>query len=305
MSEYSDSSLMLIPSGVKEGKLYSQKPIDGTSDFTVVNASVIRTRVNKDGLIENVDANVPRIDYTDGGCGVLLVEPQSENLLTYSEDFSTWDKNRVTLDSNSLISPDNTQNATFLKETIDNNTHNIFTSAGSLGINLQLTNSIYVKSKDRDWIYVLYYDGINNLGCNFDIVNGVLGSCDSGIVGEIKEISNGWYRCSISYTSGNLASTSRIQIGISLTDNRGNYIGNINSGVYIWGSQIEQQSAPTSYIPTSGTTVTRLADVVTVAPPSGVTEIIETIDDVEQTPITVIPTTYTVPNGNINKIVMK
>ena len=43
---------------------------------------------------------------------------------------------------------------------------------------------------------------------------------------------------------------------------------------------------------------------VTVAPPLGITEIIETIDGVDQTPITVIPATYTIPFGNINKIIM-
>ena len=58
------------------------------------------------------DTDLPRIDFTDG-TGSLLLEPQRTNLLTYSEDFTQWDKNSgTTITSNSVISPDGTQNAT-------------------------------------------------------------------------------------------------------------------------------------------------------------------------------------------------
>jgi len=73
---------------------------------------------------------------------------------------------------------------------------------------------------------------------------------------------------------------------------------------FLWGVQLEQASTASSYIPTNGTTVTRLADNISVPTPAGVTYITETIDGVEQTPITTIPTTYSLPVGNINKVTM-
>ena len=50
--------------------------------------STSATRVNKEGLIEVVTNDRPRIDYTDTSDGVLLLEKAATNLLTYSEDFS-------------------------------------------------------------------------------------------------------------------------------------------------------------------------------------------------------------------------
>ena len=48
------------------------------------------TRVNKEGLIEVVGNDIPRIDYTDSAEGALLLEPSRTNLITYSQDFSNW-----------------------------------------------------------------------------------------------------------------------------------------------------------------------------------------------------------------------
>ena len=80
-------SLAMIPANYGVGKLYSQLPsTSNVGDFTVVRDSSA-TRVNKDGYIELVDANVARLDYSDGGCPKLLTEPESENLITQSNVF--------------------------------------------------------------------------------------------------------------------------------------------------------------------------------------------------------------------------
>ena len=60
--------------------------------------------------------NVPRLTYQNwgGGCPSLLLEPQSTNLCTYSEEFSdaSWSKlNGASVTANTAISPDGTQNA--------------------------------------------------------------------------------------------------------------------------------------------------------------------------------------------------
>ena len=53
-------------------------------------------------------ANLPRIDYTGGGCGKLLLEPQRTNLFTYSEQFNNAAYTKVggAVVANNATSPD-------------------------------------------------------------------------------------------------------------------------------------------------------------------------------------------------------
>ena len=56
---FDKASLVMIPSGVKEDKLYSIKPTDGSGDFTFSRGSDIEaTRVNSSGLIEKAKVNL-------------------------------------------------------------------------------------------------------------------------------------------------------------------------------------------------------------------------------------------------------
>ena len=51
MSTYDEASLIMIPSGVKDGKVYSAKPTNGDGDMTFTRASEA-SRVNSAGLVE-------------------------------------------------------------------------------------------------------------------------------------------------------------------------------------------------------------------------------------------------------------
>ena len=55
-----------------------------SADMDVTRATAA-TRVDENGLIETVAANVPRIDYTGGGCPHILAEPQRTNIVFPSD----------------------------------------------------------------------------------------------------------------------------------------------------------------------------------------------------------------------------
>jgi hypothetical protein len=81
---YNDASIYITPDAFKAGKLYSVKG----ADLDVTRATSA-TRVNANGIIETVGANVPRLDYTGGGCPSILVEPQRTNLVLNSATVTT------------------------------------------------------------------------------------------------------------------------------------------------------------------------------------------------------------------------
>ena len=91
--------LAMIPSGYKANKVYSVLPTDGSGDLDFARTTKA-TRVNQNGLIEEVAIGIPRLDYTDGGCPSLLLEPSSTNLITESEAFGNpyWTKSGASIE---------------------------------------------------------------------------------------------------------------------------------------------------------------------------------------------------------------
>ena len=218
----------------------------------------IGTRVNKEGLIEIVGKDIPRIDYTDSTEGVLLLENSSTNLITYSEDFSqgVWNKTNCTIISNNSISPNGTQNADKLVENnIINGFSNRYSTSVSYTSGAKYTTSIFAKSDGRD-LMIRSYNGSSDIDTIFDLSNGIvlLGN------GEIKDYGNGWYRCSHTITAQSTINTSFSASFVLVNNSSISYQGDGTSGIYIWGAMVEQGSYPTSYIPTNGSTVQRAAE---------------------------------------------
>ena len=261
-------TLAMIPSGYKAGKLYSVLPSDGTGDFTVARNSVA-TRVNQSGLIEEVGVNVPRLDYSAGGCPVLLTEIQSQNKITYSEDFSnsSWLKTRALISSNVAISPDGTLNADKLIENTESTTHSTQHNA-TIG-NVNTTISVFVKADTRSRVRIILTDlTTGDYRIDLNLNNSSVIENNGGSRGswtntsyKIENFTNNWYKVSLAATKG---AGSQASLSINLLDNSGNhsYTGDGTSGFYIWGAQLEAQPAVTSYIKTTGTIQTREADLV-------------------------------------------
>ena len=201
------------------------------------------------------DTDLPRIDYTDG-CGSWLLEPQSTNLLPYSEDFSQWSKARVTHTSEvgqSIIG--GKSNVNKLTDSTDNNTHIIYYSSSSLGSS-QYTYSSFLKKGSLDYGF-LAWDNDDESTCVFNLNLGTIHNQGSNVQNaKIEDYGNGWYGCSITFTE-NLGGK-LLRIGAS--DGNRIYTGSGAGYIYFDAAQLEQQSYATSYIPTNGSIATRLAD---------------------------------------------
>jgi len=225
----------------------------------------IATRVNKEGLIEVVGNDIPRIDYTDSAEGALLLENSATNLITYSEDFSNvaWSNSEdAIITNNSNISPTGELNATLFAAGNSSNFHRISYPL-SITNSISYTHSIFVKKQNFNYFtfrFNLGSGGYNNV-C-FDLSNGTLVYNGLNCTPNIESYDNDWYKLSISFISVGTTGTVIYYISENpiTTSSISAYVGNDLDGVYIWGAQLEQSSYPTSYIPTNGSTVQRAAE---------------------------------------------
>ena len=252
--------LAMIPTGYKAGKVYSVLPESGVGDFTFDRDS-LATRVNENGLIETMAIDVPRLDYTDGGCPSLLLEPESTNAVPYSEDFSdvVWTKTGLSSVASGFTSPDGTNNAYKLIEDTLNSVHRIVDDIIVSGTGVVYTQSVFAKSGSSGRYLRMFRGSGTYNNAVFDLENGtVITQAGSNIIStKIEEYANGWYRCSSTYTTqfGNVGTYYGLQNG-----NTDSYQGDGTSHIYLWGAMLEELSYPTSYIPTNGTAVTRVGE---------------------------------------------
>jgi len=252
MSLLDTASLILTPNGYKASKLYSVKPTDASGDMVVTRATTA-TRVNSSNLIESVAINVPRLDYTGGGCPSILVEPERTNLLLRSEEFdnASWAKTNATVTANVTTAPDNTMTADKLVDDATLTQHRINqTPTAAIGT---YTFSVFLKKAEIDTSWIR----IGNSGADFNLTNGTTYGEQSGVTSSIENYGNGWYRCSITRTTTGANEICRINLKDS---SNATYTGNGVDGFYLWGAQLEAGSYDTSYIPTTTATVTRNAD---------------------------------------------
>ena len=239
-------------------------PITSQGSFT---RSTTGTCYNSIGLVTTVGVNLPRFNYDPVNLTLaptLLIESATTNLCTYSEAFdnAAWTKNLITITANNTTAPDGTLTADKVISTTGTGYHQVYQTIGtSILSGVSYTFSVYVKPAGYNYIYVQLvgtpYPG--NPYVEFNLSNGTV-TYNSNITSyTIVSVGSGWYRLSVSKPS-NTAGTVSCYLALGATQGVSNFTGDGASGVFVWGAQFEQTTAPTSYIPTVASTVLRAAD---------------------------------------------
>ena len=236
--------------------------------FTATSSTTYLTFVCQDantGVYVNIDNvsvkevtqdNLARVDYT-GSTSSLLAEPQRTNTITESSDFSSgWSYFDSSTTANQLISPSGVLDASKFTEGSGSSIKRITNLSQYIASGNDYTFSVFAKKGERDFITLTNNTGTADVTTTFDLTNGTV---TSG-VGSIESFTNGWFRCSRSFTAAATVISNYIVQAYINNGSGISYQGDGTSGIYMWGAQLEQDSFPTSYIPTDGSTVTRVQD---------------------------------------------
>ena len=209
--------------------------------------------------------NVPRVEYdADGNRLGLLVEESRTNLITHSENFSnsSWNSNKqgISVSRDVAVAPDGTLTADKLNETATTDTHRVGFNISSVG---DAVFSFFAKAGERTFVRTWAFVGGNTAGAEFNLSTGAIVREHTSGAATIKNVGNGWYRCSCIVDA---ASANSVVVGpvTEAVSGNANYAGEAGKGIYIWGAQLEEASFPTSYMKTTGSTATRSADVASI-----------------------------------------
>ena len=202
--------------------------------------------------LQTAITNEPRFDHdpVTGESKGLLIEESRTNLDTSSDTINFL--YNTTSNNNYGIAPDGTQSADLGAYQSNGAAIGLFngnkpTSSGAY------TWSVFVK-KFGDINVIRVYDNNASVYADFNIdIGTVVGGNASRR--DIIDVGNGWYRV---WMSSNVSiNTTYFQIyGYDSIGSVFNTINNYN-GIFVWGSQVEQGSFPTSYIPTYGQSIAR------------------------------------------------
>ena len=221
--------------------------LEQRSTVTAYTPTTTQPITNYIPVLETAASGVARFDHnptTFESLG-LLIEQQSTNLLTYSEQFdnAAWTKNAATITDNTVIAPDGTVTGDLFIPNSTASDHYIENSATGLTAAATYTSSVYAKASGYS-VLQIFWGGAQLSGgalrVNFDLINGVIGSIDVGITATITAVGNGWYRFTAAVVISGTGLTVFLSPQSSTTAIRNaSYTGNGFDGIFLWGAQLE------------------------------------------------------------------
>jgi len=230
----------------------------GTATFT---SASTRSYVDRDdGLIKTVSANVARFEAKG-----YLVESDATNLQDNSEAFTggDWADINLTFTADNAVAPDGTTTMDLLIPSTGSAAHYTYQGV-SITISKTYTQSVYVKSGGYDYIQMSGNAGFDTEWATFDLTDGTIpaSSLTNGTA-TVEDFGNGVYRCSLTLPATSTEASGRVVVSLhntAVSSYFPSWAGDGTSGVHLWGGQFELGASPSSYIKSTTTPVTRLAD---------------------------------------------
>lgn len=217
-----------------------------------------------------IETTTEALSAWSGPCDGLLAEEERTNICLHSEDWTNaaWLKaGQSTITANAAIAPDGSPSADLLiDDGLGGGPGNIRThQAITVATNTRYVHSVFAKADQLGWVYLTWANGgVANVEQYFDLVNGVLGTGGAGVdIAHIDDYGNGWYRCSMAFTSDAVDTLGENRIYVAEADNDNLVDFDGTSSILLWGADFEASpsGSPSTYISTAGTSVVRNLEV--------------------------------------------
>ena len=256
----SQSEQLLMLNNLGDGSTLSLDftAMGGTLDtrFTFTR-STTGTYINSSGVVTSASTNVARFDYdpTTLTARGLLIEGSATNQLQRSEEFQTspWSAFSGSITANDGVAPDGNTTADSITPSVAGG-GTFYSTSFAAGT---WTFSIWAKANPGSSFNISVDNASNGRACTYTLTSG--GSAGTPFVrgtggtvtsfnASTQTFQNSWVRCvaTVVTTGANF---------IAITNPTD------TNKILVWGAQLEAGSgAPSSYIPTSASTVQRTAD---------------------------------------------
>jgi len=229
-----------------------------TKDSTgllAIRSNSTNASISNISVIEVQQTDIPRLDYTNGTASILL-EPQRFNGITYSNNFDGTNMINSAIitefNTTETLSPEGINNSSKLTANSDFQRYSFYPTIGD---NVDVSVSVFAKKGSASVFKMLIIDKSGQaINDTFDLLN--VTTLDG--IGKIENYGNGWYRCSITASTSSGATAFQIRPFSHGAGYDNGWTG--SNYIYGFGAQYEVGSYPTSYIPTSGSYVTRAAE---------------------------------------------
>ena len=273
--------------------------IDATQDYI----PVASTANFSTSVVAEVETTNEVVSFTD---------ISSNSIYPSTNLSSTPQSSGVTLTHNvtGISAPDGTDTVSYFVPTAASGLHYARASAGisspSTGGSTLYTGSVFAKANGYNFVVVQLTSGTSGGGSRYaitvDLTNGTIGGFIdpenvSNVSSTATSVGNDWYRITltVSFDTANSGPLATLYMVGAYSDNLSSvnpatstnatpsFTGDGSSGVYIWGFQVEQASAATTYLPTTSAALVGLTDVTRGA--NGTTAASATSgDDIQQLP---------------------